>query len=137
MPSDADLDGDVLTAFGSVAPNSTEVFEEEMPRDGRITGLYVNTFVGQETDLRYSFEIDTGDNVYNLLQFMGEEYIAGNGEDFPLPVSKAFNTDDTLRIKVENVETEQTYTANGRIHIAYGMGAWIVRLKELLNRVTG
>jgi hypothetical protein len=109
-----------ITVVGEVPPNDSIEKTYEFRQTGEITEVWVSTYVGQEFDLQYRFEMkDLNGNWRNLLNPLEKEFLAGNGELINPEVRREFQAGNELRITVENEESEFTYHSNCMVGIDY------------------
>lgn len=117
----------------SVSANSDETATHTFQRDGRVTRIFVPTYPGQELALRYSITIETADDISQpLIQAVGEDYLAGNGETFDLDVDRDVRKGDQLKFYVENTDATYDYTANAWVSVDYAPSA-----SSLLSKLVG
>jgi len=108
-------------SFVGVTPAEDETEQTyEFDTGGTITGADVYTHTGQEYALRQYAEIIRDGSPVSLWQALGEDYLAGDGENFDLPLRFEFSEGDVLRLRAENVNTDgYDYHHNMTIHIDY------------------
>lgn len=122
---------DEIPAASSTDDPTVKIYERELKTSGTITGIDASTYVGHEFDLQYSYYLDKkGDHLINLLDPLGKDFLAGNGENFPLDVRHDFEAGDTLVIRIENEATDHLYHANTRVSMDYA-GGIVALLKEV------
>lgn len=125
-----------ITVIDEIATSTTEEYRYKFPSDATLTQINVSTYVGHEFDLQYTFEVarEGEGQTYNLLRPLGKDFIAGNGEEFELPIRVEVERDDELIVTVENEDSSNLYHSNARIGVDYGLkGTITAMLKEVFN----
>lgn len=112
---------ETVTVIDDVPGGESETYEFNFPARGVITGINVATHVGQQYDLQYRFLLDREgtEDMVNLLEPVGKAFLGGNGEEYDLAVRHDVDKGDTLRVELDNEESEWSYTANARIPVDY------------------
>lgn len=124
-----------ITVVDTINTESKETYEFRFKTDGVITGVEVSTYVGQEFDLQYTFEVerDGEGQTYNLLNPLGKEFVAGNGENMSFNTRTSVSRNDTLVVTVENKDDEHQYHANAIIPVDYdAIDGLVSALREVL-----
>lgn len=110
-----------ITEVGTTASNDQTVETKDFDDPGTITGAKIVTHSGQEYALRYFASVIRDGSETSLWESFGSEYLAGDGEDFDLPLRFTFSEDDVLKLRVENVSQYQ-YHHNIVIEVDYETG---------------
>lgn len=112
---------ETVTVVDDVAPDTDEEYTYTFPSGGTLTDIAVSTYSGHEFDLQYTFELapEGETRVYNLMNPLGFDYLAGNGEVIEPVVRREFEKGDQLIITVRNQDTNYTYHANARVGVDY------------------
>lgn len=103
-----------------VAPNSTETYSFELASDAFINEIVLNTRIGQDYDLHYSFMVipDNGSIQYPIDNIGNQKnYQAGDGALYQFPLTYELLTDDEIKVQVENVDNTETLTVDFSIKI--------------------
>lgn len=107
-------------SFVGVTPASSTTEEtHEFEDSGIITNAEIATHQGQEYDLQLYGEVIRNGSPVSLWEPLGEEYLAGDGEDYSLPLRFEFDRGDVLRLRAENVNDTYQYHHNMNIAIDY------------------
>ncbi len=107
----------VEQATGGDQP-TVKTYKFEFGRDGVVVGGQINTYLGQQGDLRYYPSLVEDGSAKNLITIADdgddtpESYIAGNGENIPVRTRREFSEGDVLTLRVENHEPNWNYTAS-------------------------
>lgn len=109
-----------ISFVGKTASDSTTERVEEFEHSGVLTRLKAVTHQGQQYALRqYAYLIRDGGRV-PIWQSLDQEYLAGNGQVYELPIRFEFQKGDKLVLKAENVNTSgNTYHHNMTVNIDY------------------
>lgn len=108
-----------ISFVGVTTANSTTTKTHEFNAGGTITGADVYTHAGQEYALQQYAEIIRDGSPTSLWEGLGESYLAGDGEDYDLPLRFEFEEGDVLRLRAENISGSYDYHHNMTIHIDY------------------
>jgi len=124
-----------VSYVGSVSPGSTGKTRRTFERAGTVTGAVIPTYPGQELELRTRLTLESASGATTpLIDYQGEQYIAGNGELFDLSLRQKFQAGDTLVIEVTNNDDTYTYTSNAHVEVDYG-GGLEEMIEKLLNTI--
>lgn len=125
-----------LTVQGDeIAPGETSSYSYTLPEEATLDGLTVICYSGQAWELEYRVEIydKSADRTTNVLNdIAGVQEIGGNADHYDFNVRKELSEGDEIRVEVENVSSEYTYTTNLIADIEYG-GSLLARLAEALS----
>lgn len=109
-----------ISFVGVTASDSETTETHEFDQGGTITGADVYTHAGQEYALRQYAEIIREGSPTSLWEALNEDYLAGDGEDYDLPLRFEFEEGDVLRLRAENINTSgNDYHHNMSIHVDY------------------
>jgi len=108
-----------ISFVGTTPAGETTEVTHEFDTNGVITGAQVVTHAGQEYDLRNYAEVIRDGSPVTLWEPLGEEFLAGDGEDFDPPLRFEFTEGDVLRLRAENTTTDFEYHHNMTINIDY------------------
>ena len=108
-----------ISFVGTTAANDSteEVYQFEQP--GVITGAEIVTHTGQEYALRNYAQVIRDGTRTTLWEALGEQYLAGDGEDFSLSLRFEFQKGDKLVLKAENASSQYDYHHNMTLSIDY------------------
>lgn len=105
-----------LSVVESVAPSSTEEYTHTFDRDATIERIDCHTFTGQRFDLQYRYKIRYAEgHTVDLMQSLGEDYLAGEDVSYSLPVRREVSQGDELVIEVRNINSTYEYTADTQV----------------------
>lgn len=92
----------------SIGPNTTLELEREFQRSGRVTRLYAVAVPGEEAEVERTWYLQRENERKELLLPANdgtkatEEYLAGDDNEWDLPVDEPFSSGDSLGLKIEN-----------------------------------
>lgn len=111
-------------SFVGATPADSEVVEtHEFDDGGVITGVHVATHPGQEFALEQLVEVIRNGSPTTLWRGLDEDFLAGDGEDYDLPVRFEFDEGDVLRFTSRNTNTDGfSYHHNVQVHVDYESG---------------
>jgi len=108
-----------ISFVGVTTAGSESEQTHEFDAGGTITGADIFTHTGQEYALRNYAEIIRDGSPVSLWEALGEDYLAGDGEDFDLPLRFEFSEGDVLRLRAENASADYDYHHNMTIYVDY------------------
>lgn len=108
-----------VSFVGATPASSTTEEAHEFSDSGVLTHADIATHTGQEYDLRIYAEVIRNGSPVALWEPLGEEYLAGDGEDYSLPLRFEFSRGDVLRLRAENVSENYEYHHNVQIAVDY------------------
>lgn len=111
---------------------SEQVHEFDQP--GVITGAEIVTHSGQEYALQNHAVIIRSGSETSLWQPLDEAYLAGDGEDFSLPLRFEVERGDKLKLRANNTSSQYQYHHNMTIAVDYATSVHD-RVTSALRRV--
>lgn len=110
-----------ITFIGSTSAGGETVVTHEFDESAVLTGAHVTTHSGQEYGLRNFAEIIREGSSVSLWRSLGEDYLAGDGENYDLPIRFSVEDGDVLKLKADNVAGFD-YDHNVVIDVDYATG---------------